>query len=314
MGNLFSLKKKQNTEKENIGIYEKRYGYNLNDLHSYIYKINLPSKPAFINYVLEDKNSTKEQERRKENKEEIKNEHAISGTVDIYDTFVKENIHNSNNIYKNKLIINKESTYPIDDKYVHISFDKNYQYDIQRNNVVSENSIKEYLSKKHNIVTEKEPLKKTYINLCLNYYNKLNTCVIKKYEKNVQNMIYKYTRLHTCKPHYIMFSRCINYRDKQIMKHIKKIEHKYICELNEIDRSSYLNEFLSNLNYQEYLLGAVYNGVEKIKIQKELNELRERYNHIIQTLQATKEKETTSIHSKNKKNSEHSKKYLLLNV
>ncbi|CRG96838.1 conserved Plasmodium protein, unknown function [Plasmodium gallinaceum] len=313
MGNFIGFKEK-NKNIENINIFEKRYGYNLNDLHSYIYKINLPLKPPYINYVLQEKNRKTENFTKEHlNNEEEKKLNNTSDPVDLYKNYERENINNSNNIYSNKLIINnKEPNEKYDDKYVHISYDNNYEYDLNKNNIYTEDNISDYILQHTNTFSNKNKINKTYVNLCLNYYNNLNTCIIKKYEKNVQNKKYKFTRLHTCKPHYVLFSRCIKYRDKKLMKEIKKIELNYFNSLNSTNKLSYLNEFLTNLNYHEYVISKLYDGVEKIKINKELNELKERYNNILKHSESNGEKLPNINEQKRKTNS--NKKHILLNI
>lgn len=322
MGNILGHKEQKNADRGNIKMCEKRYGYNLNDLHSYIYKINLPLKPAYIDYILEDKRkNTNTREEKQEEKRREKNHAGVKGKreneesekdaenyandkyIDLYKNYEKDNINNTNNIYKNKLIINKESDIEkIEDKYIHFLYNSTYKYDTNKNNIYTAETASDYIansnkrneekatdeqkrSRQQEMKTkeqnEKHEIHKTYANMCLNYYNILNTCVIKKYEKNVQNKKYKFTRLHTCKPHYVLFSRCIRYRDKKLMHHIKKMEWNYFKNLNEESKSAYLNEFLTNLSYHEYLISKLYDGVEKIKFTKELQELRERYNHIV---------------------------------
>ncbi|ETW30891.1 hypothetical protein PFFCH_01687 [Plasmodium falciparum FCH/4] len=206
-----------NKNKENISIFEKRYGYNLNDLHSYIYKINLPLKPRYVNYILEEKkktNSKKGQDEypndmiveneetdkleaeqpchhdyNDETKEDIFLKNNLN-VVDLYQTYEKDNINDSRNIYKNKLIINNNrQNEKYEDKYVHMSYDNNYLYDNHTNNIYTDENISNYILQQNNILTnhKKGNEIKTYVNLCLNYYNNLDTCVIKKYEKNVQS-------------------------------------------------------------------------------------------------------------------------------
>ncbi|CAD51972.2 hypothetical protein C923_01506 [Plasmodium falciparum UGT5.1] len=341
MGNAMGFKDK-NKNKENISIFEKRYGYNLNDLHSYIYKINLPLKPRYVNYILEEKkktNSKKGQDEypndmiveneetdkleaeqpchhdyNDETKEDIFLKNNLN-VVDLYQTYEKDNINDSRNIYKNKLIINNNrQNEKYEDKYVHMSYDNNYLYDNHTNNIYTDENISNYILQQNNILTnhKKGNEIKTYVNLCLNYYNNLDTCVIKKYEKNVQSKKYKYTRLHTCKPHYVLFSRCIKYRDKKLMKEIKKIELNYYNSLNNINKGIYLNEFLTNLNYHEYLIGKLHDSIEKIKLNKELNELRERYDHIIKHKKQMNDNLSKS--SNEKGNRSVYKRFMLLNV
>ncbi|SCN59868.1 conserved Plasmodium protein, unknown function [Plasmodium chabaudi chabaudi] len=286
MGNIIG-NKETNPNKTNINIFEKRYGYNLNDLHSYIYQLNLPLKPPYINYILQEKKekndtleSLKDQDKNSDDK--IVNE--LNNSVDIYNKYDKDNINNSNNIYKNKLIINNiEDNKKYDDKYVHLAYNKNYIFDENKNNIYTEDNISKYISDQKIEEKNNFDIKKTYLNLCLNYYNNIDTCVTKKYQKNVQNKKYKFTRLHTCKPHYILFSRCIKFRDKKIMKEIKKMELEYYNTLSPQNKSRYLNEFSTNLNYHEYRINQTYEGVEKIRLNKELNELRERYNNILKS-------------------------------
>ncbi|CRG99502.1 conserved Plasmodium protein, unknown function [Plasmodium relictum] len=319
MGNFIGFKE-NNKNKENINIFEKRYGYNLNDLHSYIYKINLPLKPPYINYVLEEKNKkAKNFIEEYSNNEEDKSLINTSDPVDLYKNYERENINNSKNIYKNKLIINnKEPSEKYEDKYVHLSYDNNYEYDLNKNNIYTEDNISNYILQKH-ISENQNKVNKTYVNLCLNYYNNLNTCVIKKYEKNVQNKKYKFTRLHTCKPHYVLFSRCIKYRDKKLMKEIKKIELNYFNSLNKANKSSYLNEFLTNINYHEtlfrfiFLIFFLYSFFFFFSMfNKELEELRERYNNISKHNESTGEELQNINVEKRKINS--NKKHLLLNI
>ncbi|SCN59869.1 conserved Plasmodium protein, unknown function [Plasmodium chabaudi adami] len=286
MGNIIG-NKETNPNKTNINIFEKRYGYNLNDLHSYIYQLNLPLKPPYINYILQEKkekNDTLESLKDKDKNSDDKIANELNNSVDIYNKYDKDNINNSNNIYKNKLIINNiEDNKKYDDKYVHLAYNKNYIFDENKNNIYTEDNISKYISDQK--INEKNnfDIKKTYLNLCLNYYNNIDTCVTKKYQKNVQNKKYKFTRLHTCKPHYILFSRCIKFRDKKIMKEIKKMELEYYNTLSPQNKSNYLNEFSTNLNYHEYRINQTYEGVEKIRLNKELNELRERYNNILKS-------------------------------
>ncbi|EUD68113.1 hypothetical protein C922_01725 [Plasmodium inui San Antonio 1] len=248
MGNFLGLKenKYNNT---NINIFEKRYGYNLNDLHSYVYKINLPLKPRYVGYVLEEKgkrpngksprgvvpsgessggvapsgessggvapsgeppgrdtpNVTSPTHCEADSMGDA-SEGSQPSPVDIYNRYDRHNLHNSSNIYQNKLKINQNKGQPkgqekYKDMYVHMSYDKNYIYDEHKNNIYAEDSIYNYVSKKNPALMpqKKGGVKKTYANLCLNYYNNLDTCLIKKYQKNVQNRKYKFTRLHTIK-------------------------------------------------------------------------------------------------------------------
>ncbi|SBS96362.1 conserved Plasmodium protein, unknown function [Plasmodium malariae] len=358
MGNFIGYKE-NNVDGRNINIFEKRYGYNLNDLHSYIYKINLPLKPRYINYVLEEKqkgknkiksseDSLKEKEPddgNEKDRQALNYKHnnsdsnnyinssnnsynnssrnsnsnssgSSSNQVDIYHKYERENINNPQNVYKNKIVINNvESNEKYEDKYVHISYDKNYIYDEQKNNIYTDDNISSYISQENDILSDKNKFstKKTYVNLCLNYYNNLDTCVTKKYQKNVQSRKYKFTRLHTCKPHYILFSRCIKYRDRKLMNEIKKIELNYYSSLNRINRSIYLNEFSTNLGYHEYLISKQFDSVEKIKLNKELSELRERYNHILK-YNLCDDHLPKFDKQKRKTYSDNEKKYILLNI
>ncbi|CDU17691.1 hypothetical protein, variant 2 [Plasmodium yoelii 17X] len=288
MGNILGSiigNKETNPNKTNISIFEKRYGYNLNDLHSYIYQINLPLKPPYINYVFQEKKEKNESmEIFNDKNNDNKTVNDLNNTVDIYNKYDKDNINNSNNIYKNKLIINNvEDNKKHDDKYVHLGYNKNYIFDKNKNNIYTEDNISKYISEQKMDEKNNFDIKKTYLNLCLNYYNNIDTCVTKKYQKNVQNKKYKFTRLHTCKPHYILFSRCVKFRDKKIMKEIKKMELDYYNALSPQNKSSYLSEFSTNLSYHEYRINQAYEGVEKIRLNKELNELRERYNNILKS-------------------------------
>ncbi|KJP87426.1 hypothetical protein AK88_02858 [Plasmodium fragile] len=343
MGNFLGLKENK-YNKTNISMFEKRYGYNLNDLHSYVYKINLPLKPRYVGYVLEKKGkrSSEESPHTVAPSEEPPDGEdtpkvisppdyeadsmgdASEGTqpppVDIYNRYDRDSLHNSNNIYQNKLKINQKKGQENDqqkyqDMYVHMSYDKNYTYDEHKNNIYAEDSIYNYVTKKNpQLMPQKNGgVKKTYANLCLNYYNNLDTCMIKKYQKNVQNRKYKFTRLHTCKPHYILFSRCIKYRDRKIMNEIKKVELNYYNSLNSGSRSLYLNEFTTNLSYHEYLIRKMHDGVEKIKIKKELNELRERYNHIVKYADAGVTN-TAKFEAPQGKTYISQKKHMLLNI
>ncbi|ANQ07465.1 Uncharacterized protein PCOAH_00016210 [Plasmodium coatneyi] len=300
MGNFLGLKENK-YNKTNINIFEKRYGYNLNDLHSYVYKINLPLKPRYVGYVLQEKGKRASGEPPDGDTPNVTSppdceadsmgdasEVSQPPPVDIYNRYDRDSLHNSSNIYQNKLKINEKKGEQKDqekyeDMYVHMSYDKKYIYDEHKNNIYAEDSIYNYVSKKSPqlMPQKKGSVKKTYANLCLNYYNNLDTCMIKKYQKNVQNRKYKFTRLHTCKPHYILFSRCVKYRDRKLMNEIKKVELNYYNSLSRDSRSLYLSEFTTNLSYHEYLISKMHDGVEKIKIKKELNELRERYNHIV---------------------------------
>ncbi|KAI4839522.1 hypothetical protein MKS88_002077 [Plasmodium brasilianum] len=323
----------QNVDGRNINIFEKRYGYNLNDLHSYIYKINLPLKPRYINYVLEEKqkgknkiksseDSLKEKEPddgNEKDRQALNYKHnnsdsnnyinssnnsynnssrnsnsnssgSSSNQVDIYHKYERENINNPQNVYKNKIVINNvESNEKYEDKYVHISYDKNYIYDEQKNNIYTDDNISSYISQENDILSDKNKFstKKTYVNLCLNYYNNLDTC--------------------------ILFSRCIKYRDRKLMNEIKKIELNYYSSLNRINRSIYLNEFSTNLGYHEYLISKQFDSVEKIKLNKELSELRERYNHILK-YNLCDDHLPKFDKQKRKTYSDNEKKYILLNI
>ncbi|EUR47117.1 hypothetical protein PFBG_06181, partial [Plasmodium falciparum 7G8] len=73
----------------------------------------------------------------------------------------------------------------------------------------------------------------------------------------------------------------------------------------------YLNEFLTNLNYHEYLIGKLHDSIEKIKLNKELNELRERYDHIIKHKKQMNDNLSKS--SNEKGNRSVYKRFMLLN-
>ncbi|GAW80354.1 hypothetical protein, conserved [Plasmodium gonderi] len=345
MGNYLGFKENK-YNKSNIKTFEKRYGYNLNELHSYVYKINLPLKPRYVSYVLEGKTkkkndspenvliSSREEGRNGETsnvvervataevanvENEVDDSSWVSPTeerVDIYNQYDRENLNNSNNIYKNKLIIkDKRDNEKYEDMYVHMIYNKKYVYDGHKNNIYEYDNISNYISKKHTrFMDEKNRnVKKMYANLCLNYYNNLDTCVIKKYHKNVQNRKYKFTRLHTCKPHYVLFARCIKYRDRKLMNEIKKVEFNYYNSLDRGNRSLYLNEFITNLSYHEYLISKMNDGVEKIKVKKELNELRERYNHILRYAEVGS-KGISNFDKSEGKTHINKKKHVLLNI
>ncbi|SCQ16278.1 conserved Plasmodium protein, unknown function [Plasmodium ovale] len=323
MGNFIGFRE-TNANKTNINIFEKRYGYNLNDLHSYIYKINLPLKPPYVDYVLEEKkkkvdpsqectigkeenveeqieanvvaqngaNVSTQSERNRvgEKRENSCDPHA---PVDVYNKYERENINNSRNIYKNKLIIkDKGEIKKYEDRYVHMYVDMNYTYDTHKNNIYTEDSIGKYFSEKDQVLTDEKKAikKKNYVNLCLNYYNNLDTCVTKKYQKNVQNR-----------------------KDRKLMNEIKKVELNYYNSLSAISKSMYMNEFATNLGYHEYRISKLYDGVEKIKLNKELNELRERYNNILKYNEQGEKHSST--HTKQKRRTySNKKKYLLLNI
>ncbi|SBT76482.1 conserved Plasmodium protein, unknown function [Plasmodium ovale] len=325
MGNFIGFRE-NNANKTNINIFEKRYGYNLNDLHSYIYKINLPLKPPYVEYVLEEKKKKGKEDPSQEctsGKEEnveaqieanvvaqndanvvAQNERNRVGEkrekpcdphapVDVYNKYERENINNSRNIYKNKLIIkDRGEIKKYEDRYVHMSVDMNYTYDTHKNNIYTEDNIGKYFSEKDQVLTDEKKAikKKTYVNFCLNYYNNLDTCVTKKYQKNVQNR-----------------------KDRKLMNEIKKVELNYYSSLSAISKSVYMNEFATNLGYHEYRISKLYDGVEKIKLNKELNELRERYNNILKYNEQGEKHSSTHTKQQRRMHS-NKKKYLLLNI
>ncbi|VWU51657.1 conserved protein, unknown function, partial [Hepatocystis sp. ex Piliocolobus tephrosceles] len=231
MGNYLGIKETK-ANKNNLHIFEKRYGYNLNELHSYIYTINLPLKPQYINYILEGKKKNQKEETQektnisdnyvKEQMNDINEKNQNIVTVDIYNQYEKENINNANNIYKNELIIhnkknNNNKIEKYEDMYVHMSYNDNYLYEEKKNNIYTDDDLVKHITMKTNNLDNSEThlakeknKKKTYINLCLNYYNNLDTCVIKKYQKNVENK-----------------------KDKKLMNKIKKREINYYNSLNK---------------------------------------------------------------------------------
>ncbi|ETW30335.1 hypothetical protein PFFCH_02230 [Plasmodium falciparum FCH/4] len=93
------------------------------------------------------------------------------------------------------------------------------------------------------------------------------------------------------------------------MKEIKKIELNYYNSLNNINKGIYLNEFLTNLNYHEVKKNL---HILPHRLNKELNELRERYDHIIKHKKQMNDNLSKS--SNEKGNRSVYKRFMLLNV
>ncbi|KAL8431537.1 hypothetical protein Efla_000583 [Eimeria flavescens] len=71
---------------------------------------------------------------------------------------------------------------------------------------------------------------------CLGYYLALDRCVRAVSAADEKHRVYKYTRLHACKPHWVWFKRCTGYRDQQLLKEICSWEEEHFKSLGAAER------------------------------------------------------------------------------
>ncbi|CDJ64221.1 hypothetical protein, conserved [Eimeria necatrix] len=100
---------------------------------------------------------------------------------------------------------------------------------------------------------------------CLGYYLALDRCVRSVSKQDEKNRVYKHTRLHACKPHWVWFNRCIAYRDQQLLKEIHSWETEHVKSLRPEERKDYLDRLQGTKRYLEYAAARSRDDIEVIK-------------------------------------------------
>ncbi|CDJ49163.1 hypothetical protein, conserved [Eimeria brunetti] len=108
---------------------------------------------------------------------------------------------------------------------------------------------------------------------CLGYYLALDRCVRAVSKQDEKNRIYKHTRLHACKPHWIWFNRCIGYRDKQLLKEIHSWEAEHVSSLGTKEREEYLQRLLGTKRYLEYAAARSRDEVDAVRLKREASHI-----------------------------------------
>ncbi|XP_026192811.1 uncharacterized protein LOC34618795 [Cyclospora cayetanensis] len=111
---------------------------------------------------------------------------------------------------------------------------------------------------------------------CLGYYLALDRCVRTVSKEDEKNRIYKHTRLHACKPHWVWFNRCVGYRDQQLLKEISSWEAEHMKTLDNQQRQAYMDKLLGAKRYLEYTSARSRDDVEIVKMQREARHLSAR--------------------------------------
>ncbi|CDI73825.1 hypothetical protein, conserved [Eimeria praecox] len=97
---------------------------------------------------------------------------------------------------------------------------------------------------------------------CLGYYLALDRCVRAVSKQDEKNRIYKHTRLHACKPHWVWFNRCVAYRDQQLLREIHSWEMEHFASLGTKEREAYVERLLGTKRYLEYAAARSRDDVE----------------------------------------------------
>ncbi|CDJ61326.1 hypothetical protein, conserved [Eimeria maxima] len=100
---------------------------------------------------------------------------------------------------------------------------------------------------------------------CLGYYLALDRCVRAVSKKDERNRIYKHTRLHACKPHWIWFNRCVAYRDQQLMREIHSWEREHFASLGTKEREEYVERLRGTKRYLEYAVARSRDDVDVVR-------------------------------------------------
>ncbi|OEH79017.1 hypothetical protein cyc_01862 [Cyclospora cayetanensis] len=105
---------------------------------------------------------------------------------------------------------------------------------------------------------------------CLGYYLALDRCVRTVSKEDEKNRIYKHTRLHACKPHWVWFNRCVGYRDQQLLKEISSWEAEHMKTLDNQQRQAYMDKLLGAKRYLEYTSARSRDDVEIVNLEAAL--------------------------------------------
>ncbi|CDJ33848.1 uncharacterized protein EMH_0056230 [Eimeria mitis] len=108
---------------------------------------------------------------------------------------------------------------------------------------------------------------------CLGYYLALDRCVRAVSKQDEKNRIYKHTRLHACKPHWIWFNRCVSYRDRQLLREIHSWEAEHVSSLGPKQREEYVERLLGTKRYLEYAAARSRDEVDVVRLKREASHI-----------------------------------------
>eukprot|EP01068_Selenidium_serpulae_P010932 Selendium_serpulae@DN5565_c0_g1_i1.p1 len=104
-----------------------------------------------------------------------------------------------------------------------------------------------------------ENMKVSGLTDCSNYYNRLQKCVSRQDEYDVSWSREYFHTLFTCKWFWGQFTRCVNYRDAQLLKQLVKWDKKQVMATkanfnNETSCKGYVTELESQVRYAKYMM------------------------------------------------------------
>lgn len=118
---------------------------------------------------------------------------------------------------------------------------------------------------------------------CLGYYLALDRCVRAVSKEDEKNRVYKYTRLHACKPHWVWFKRCTGYRDQQLLNEIFAWEGGYVQSLETAQRREYAEKLHGVKRYLEYASARSRDNVELVRMQREASHVAARVEKLYES-------------------------------
>ncbi|KAF8819873.1 hypothetical protein IE077_003869 [Cardiosporidium cionae] len=114
------------------------------------------------------------------------------------------------------------------------------------------------------------------IHSCSNYFLAVDKCVQTSVERNKYTKGFPYARLAGCKPHWIRFTRCAQFRDRLVMKSSIKWEKRRFETLSFTEREGYVKSLEAKTRFLEFAALRTPHEQEKIKYTRELSHLVER--------------------------------------
>nr|CCA30151.1 hypothetical protein NCLIV_069660 [Neospora caninum Liverpool]CEL71311.1 TPA: hypothetical protein BN1204_069660 [Neospora caninum Liverpool] len=95
---------------------------------------------------------------------------------------------------------------------------------------------------------------------CQQRYNAVDTCVTQMLEHD-QKSKRKYARLQQCKSQWISFHRCVSFRDKTILRDVRRWEKKHVASLPPAQANAYIEDLQAKQRYAEREDGCHVGGI-----------------------------------------------------
>ncbi|EPR59611.1 hypothetical protein TGPRC2_212725 [Toxoplasma gondii TgCatPRC2] len=114
---------------------------------------------------------------------------------------------------------------------------------------------------------------------CQQRYDAVDTCVTQMLEHDRKSKR-KYARLQQCKSQWISFQRCVSFRDKTILRDVRRWEKKHVASLSPAEANAYIDDLRAKQRYAEYVQRRTDDEQEELRRKREHENLALRVKNL----------------------------------